>query len=223
MAGLAEVAGLTTHLTPDVTIEATLPSRAAAIRGAQDVVSTVARFRTVFPVVTLSFVEVGISVDSASTATARAMARTEMQDREGAREADAWEVVLSLERRDGGWVIARATADPVTRQVSIFVTLPNVEGKLIAGLFAEGRVEASKHTGVVVPQSAVDETGAMPMVTRIKNGKAERVPVELGLRQADTEQVEITKGLEAGDIVIRGSAKSVAPGTLVEVVKQDVR
>ena len=112
-----------------------------------------------------------------------------------------------------------ATADPVTRQVSIFVTLPNVDGKLIAGLFAEGRVEASKHTGVVVPQSAVDETGPMPTVTRVKNGKAERVPVELGLRQADTERVEITKGLDAGDVVIRGSAKAVAPGTPVEVVK----
>ena len=112
-----------------------------------------------------------------------------------------------------------ATADPVTRQVSIFVTLPNVEGKLIAGLFAEGRVEASKHTGVVVPQSAVDETGPVPTVTRVKNGKAERVPVELGLRQAATERVEITKGLNAGDVVVRGSAKAVAPGTPVEVVK----
>jgi len=70
-----------------------------------------------------------------------------------------------------------------------------------------------------VPQSAVDETGPVPTVTRVKNGKAERVPVELGLRQADTERVEITGGLDAGDVVIRGSAKAVAPGTPVEVVK----
>jgi multidrug efflux pump subunit AcrA (membrane-fusion protein) len=35
-------------------------------------------------------------------------------------------------------------ADPVTRQVSIFVSLPNIGGKLLAGLFAEGRVEAAR-------------------------------------------------------------------------------
>jgi hypothetical protein len=36
-----------------------------------------------------------------------------MQDRDGAREAEVWRVVLSLARRDGQWVIARATAEPV--------------------------------------------------------------------------------------------------------------
>ena len=113
VAGLAEVAGLSTYLTPDVTIEATLPTRAAAIRGAQDVVSTVGRFRAVFPVVTLSFEDVMIAVDSDSTATARAIAQTEMRDKDGAREAEVWHVVLSFERRDGRWVIARATAEPV--------------------------------------------------------------------------------------------------------------
>ena len=113
VAGLAEVAGLSTYLTPDVTIEATLPARAAAVRGAQDVVSTVGRFRAVFPVVTLSFEDVMIAVDSDSTATARAIARTEMRDKDGAREAEVWHVVLSFERRDGRWVIARATAEPV--------------------------------------------------------------------------------------------------------------
>jgi len=112
VAGLAEVAGLTNYLTVDVTIEATLPTRAAALRGAQDVVSTVGRFRAVFPVVTLSFEDVMISVDSDSTATARAIARTEMRDKDGAREAEVWHVVLSFERRDGRWVIAHALGEP---------------------------------------------------------------------------------------------------------------
>ena len=58
------------------------------------------------------------------------------------------------------------TADPVTRQVSIFVSLPNTGGKLIAGLFAEGRVETATRQGLVVPLSAVDETGATATVTR---------------------------------------------------------
>jgi membrane fusion protein, multidrug efflux system len=111
------------------------------------------------------------------------------------------------------------TADPVTRQVSIFVTLPNASGKLIAGLFAEGRVESSVRTGVVVPLSALDETGAVPTVTRIRDGKAERVAVTIGARQPETERVEIASGIGAGDVVILGSAKGVAPGTVVTITK----
>lgn len=111
------------------------------------------------------------------------------------------------------------TADAVTRQVIVFVTLPNTGGRLIAGLFAEGRIDAETRTGVVVPMSAVDETGSTPTVTRIANGKAEHVPVTLGLRQSDTEQIEIKSGISAGDVVILGASKAVAPGTAVAVVK----
>jgi RND family efflux transporter MFP subunit len=109
------------------------------------------------------------------------------------------------------------SADPVTRQVSIFVSVPNREGRLIAGLFADGRVHTATRKGVVIPLSAVDETGAVPLVTRIRDGKAERVPVELGIRQLDTEQVEVVKGVSAGDVLILGSARSVASGTPVNV------
>jgi RND family efflux transporter MFP subunit len=111
------------------------------------------------------------------------------------------------------------SADPVTRQVSIFVSVPNREGRLIAGLFADGRVLTATRTGVIVPLSAVDETGPMPMVTRIRDGRAERVPVELGVRKLDTEQVEVTKGVAGGDLLITGSAKGVPSGTPVNVVE----
>jgi hypothetical protein len=56
-------------------------------------------------------------------------------------------------------------------------------------------------------------------VTRITNGKAERVNVVLGVRQSDNETIEITSGIAGGDIVILGSSKSVTPGTAVTIVK----
>ena len=112
-----------------------------------------------------------------------------------------------------------ATADPVTRQVAVFVSLPNVGGKLIAGLFAEGRVQTNSREGIVVPLAAVDETGAVPFVTRVRDDKAERVDVTLGAREASTEQVEVTKGLAAGDVVIVGSARGIAPGTPIRIVR----
>jgi len=111
------------------------------------------------------------------------------------------------------------TADPVTRQVSCFVTLPNTKGQLIAGLFAEGRVDSETHEGLLVPIAAVDETGTRPLVTRVRDGVAERVQVELGIRQLDSEVVEVVSGLAEGDVVILGSARNLEPGTPVRIVQ----
>ena len=67
-------------------------------------------------------------------------------------------------------------ADPVTRQVSIFVTIPNVGGRLVAGLFAEGRVAQQARRALVVPLTAVNTSDPKaPWVLRVAGGKAERV------------------------------------------------
>jgi multidrug efflux pump subunit AcrA (membrane-fusion protein) len=112
-----------------------------------------------------------------------------------------------------------STADPVTRQVAVFVTLPNTGGALIAGLFGEGRIETASREGVIVPVAAVNETGVVPFVTRVRGDIAERVPVSLGVRQTDTEEVEVLEGVAAGDMLITGSAMGVAPGTRVAVAE----
>jgi RND family efflux transporter MFP subunit len=108
-------------------------------------------------------------------------------------------------------------ADPATRQVPIFVSIPNVSGRLIAGLYAEGRVETEVRRTLVVPGNAIDETGGAPVVTRLRDGKAERVDVRVSIRDRDTERVEILAGLSEGDMVLTGAARSVTPGTAVTV------
>jgi membrane fusion protein, multidrug efflux system len=108
-------------------------------------------------------------------------------------------------------------ADPATRQVPIFVSIPNTGGRLIAGLFAEGRIESEVRRGLVVPGAAVDDTTGTPTVTRIREGKVERVSVKLGIRDRDTERVEVLSGLTEGDVVLTGAARSTTPGTAVVV------
>jgi membrane fusion protein (multidrug efflux system) len=108
-------------------------------------------------------------------------------------------------------------ADPATRQVPIFVSIPNTSGRLIAGLFAEGRVNSQAKHALVLPVGAIDMTGPSPAVTRVRNGKAERVTVELGLRDPETERVEILSGLNEGDMVLTGGSRGVTPGTPVQV------
>jgi membrane fusion protein (multidrug efflux system) len=105
-------------------------------------------------------------------------------------------------------------ADAATRQVRVIVTLPNVGGTLVAGLFAEGRVAAVSRVGAVIPASAVDDGG---WVLRLKGGKTERVDVKLGIRDEAAETVEITSGLAPGDTVLVGPARGMSPATVVRI------
>ena len=107
-------------------------------------------------------------------------------------------------------------ADPVTRQVPIFVTIPNVGGRLVAGLFAEGRVVSQSADGLVVPINAVNMTGS-PWVLRVKDGRTERVDVRLGLQDPRTERVLVVSGVTEGDILLRGAAQGITSGTAVDV------
>lgn len=109
------------------------------------------------------------------------------------------------------------TADPSTRQVRIIATIPNSGQALVGGLFAEGRVASETRTAPTVPINAVDERGVRPSVMRIKNGKVERVEIELGLRDSQTEMIEARNGLTPGDTILLGTARGLTPGTAVKV------
>jgi RND family efflux transporter MFP subunit len=109
------------------------------------------------------------------------------------------------------------SADPQTRQVRLYVRIPNAGNGLVAGLYATGRVSSSTHQGLTVPAAAIDQRGVKPVVTRLKNGKAEVVEVTLGMRDEGSEVVEITKGLSAGDTLLVGAAQGITPGAPVKV------
>jgi RND family efflux transporter MFP subunit len=109
------------------------------------------------------------------------------------------------------------SADPATRQVRLFARIPNAGNGLVAGLFATGRVSSSTRQGLTVPSGAVDQRGVKPVVTRLKNGKAEVVEVTLGMRDEGSEMVEVTKGLAAGDTLLIGAAEGITPGAPVKV------
>jgi len=122
------------------------------------------------------------------------------------------------ERRFNGRVTrVNPTADPATRQVRILATIPNAGETLVGGLFAEGRVATESRKAPVIPINAVDERGVRPSVMRIKGGRVEKVEVELGLRDDQSETVEIRSGLARGDTVLLGTARGLTPGTSVRV------
>jgi membrane fusion protein, multidrug efflux system len=109
------------------------------------------------------------------------------------------------------------SVDPATRQVRLTVGVPNQGGRLLAGLFAEGRVATRTRSGVVVPSGAVDRRGIRPFVVRIRSGRVERVEVELGLIDEAREQMEVHTGLASGDTLLVGGARGLTPGTAVRI------
>jgi len=108
-------------------------------------------------------------------------------------------------------------ADPSTRQVQIYTTIQNPNNSLVAGLFATGRVVTDSARGLVAPSEAIDTRNLRPAVERLRHGQVERVDVQLGLRDAQANQVQITAGVAAGDTLLLGSAQAITIGTHVRV------
>ena len=109
------------------------------------------------------------------------------------------------------------TADPATREVRIYATVPNANGRLVGGLFANGSVASETRVGLMVPEKAVDQSGVSKFVMRLKGGKVEKVEVTTGLHDVSTESFEVTKGLAAGDTVLLAQAQGISVGTQVRV------
>ena len=108
-------------------------------------------------------------------------------------------------------------ADPTTRQVRILASLPKQGGTLVGGLFAEGRVSSEMRVAPVLPTSAVDERGLRPTVIVLKGGRTQKTEVQLGIRDAATETVEVVSGVVPGDTVLLGAARGISAGTPVKV------
>jgi RND family efflux transporter MFP subunit len=131
--------------------------------------------------------------------------------------------VSGFDRRFNGKIERiNPAVDPATRQARIYVSIPNAEQSLVAGLFAEGRVATNVRRAVAVPLSAVDRRGTAPMIHRIKGGKVDVVPVELGVRDEAAELIEVQSGIAQGDTVLLGSAQAVTEGSPVRITQDEV-
>ncbi len=108
-------------------------------------------------------------------------------------------------------------ANPTTRQVPIYVSIPNRGGQLVGGLYAEGRVASQTRQGVVVPGSAVERSEGNADVLRVQKGVVQKVPVQLGIEDPQAETVQVLSGVSPGDTLLAGAALGLTPGTPVRV------
>jgi RND family efflux transporter MFP subunit len=107
-------------------------------------------------------------------------------------------------------------ADPTTGQIALYVGIPNARG-LVSGLYAEGRVGTTAKMALTAPLNAITTSGDTSFVMRVKQGRVQRLPVQIGIRDEEGERAEIIGPVSAGDSVLVGAAVSISPNALIRV------
>ena len=107
-----------------------------------------------------------------------------------------------------------------TRTMTIEVDLPNKDHVLKGGMFARVEVLVGTHRNAIqIPIDAVSRLEDSQYVYIVREGKAQRVPVEIGVR--DENRVEITKGLAGLEQVIISGKDLVHEGAPVQTQAAD--
>jgi len=95
------------------------------------------------------------------------------------------------------------TAHPTTRQVEVLVDIVGEAPPRLAGLYAEGRVEAASGVALVLPASAVVREGDKAFAWRVKDKAVQKVALTLGDRDPRRGDWVVKAGLADGDRVLR--------------------
>ena len=104
--------------------------------------------------------------------------------------------------------------DPETRNMRTEVDLPNPEGNLYPGMYAQVSLETIKHANVVtVPATAVGSDTDGKYLSVVQDGHIARRPVKTGLIEGGV--AEITDGLAEGVDVVTIAKGAPAAGTAV--------
>ncbi|HBI71088.1 MAG TPA: efflux transporter periplasmic adaptor subunit [Massilia sp.] len=108
------------------------------------------------------------------------------------------------------------SANDITRQVEVLVGLTGEQPR-VAGLYAEGRIDAETSNALMLPESAIVRSGDDTYTWRVKGGTLAKVNLEVGMRDQRTGNYEIKSGLAAGDTVLRSPSSNLKDGQKVEM------
>ncbi len=104
------------------------------------------------------------------------------------------------------------SADPMTRRVPMEASVPNPDGKLIAGSYVEGAVLIDAQPNVAIPSTAL-LTGDTAAVLVVENGKLVRRAVTL--LRTEKDKLLVTAGLAVTDLVIANPGATWREGDML--------
>lgn len=115
-----------------------------------------------------------------------------------------------------------AVANAGTRQVGVYIRVPNTDHGIVAGLFATGTIVTSGASGATpvptIPTVAVHQDSGQSVVYTVEGDRVQRRPVTLGARDDVAGLVEVRAGLAPGARVITAPGQGLAVGTPVRLL-----
>jgi RND family efflux transporter MFP subunit len=112
-----------------------------------------------------------------------------------------------------------ASADAVTRQVSVIVDFAPGTAPKVAGLYAEGRIASDSGQALLLPEGAIAKEGDKSYVWKLAGSKLAKTPVTLGERDPRLGNVVVVSGVAAGDRLLRSPGSTLADGQSFELAK----
>jgi len=107
------------------------------------------------------------------------------------------------------------SVDAKTRTMPVELDVKNANGALAPGMFAEATWPVRKpRLSLLVPPTAVVTTTEKVFVIRVKEGKAEYVPVKKGTPAGDL--LEVFGDLAAGDKIVKRGSDELREGTTIK-------
>lgn len=107
--------------------------------------------------------------------------------------------------------------DEATRTIEVHAKVANKTQKLVPGMFVKvTQALGKRQNALMIPVQALQRSIGGDEVYIVKQHHAVERPVRIGLRIGD--QVEITQGLVADDVVIIAGQRKIQDGSLVKIV-----
>jgi RND family efflux transporter MFP subunit len=106
--------------------------------------------------------------------------------------------------------------DPQTRNMRTEIDLPNPDGRLYPGMYAQVALATETHRGALaLPSAAIGTDAAGKFVYAVQQNRVVRLPVRTGMQESGT--TEITGGISETTEVISSVQSAPAPSTAVRV------
>lgn len=118
----------------------------------------------------------------------------------------------------GTVVRVNPTANETTRQVEVLVSFDN-PGQMprVAGLYAEGRIDARSAARLTVPAASIQRDGDNAFAWRFKDGVLQQVALDLGAHDERTGRYAVDGGLAEGDQVLRYPGSTLKDGQAAQL------
>ena len=103
-------------------------------------------------------------------------------------------------------------ANPITRQVSVIVEISGKDRPPVAGLFAEGVIETSTQSALMIPESCLRREGDKVFAWVLDGNKIVKRSIQLGDRDTRLGEWVVNSGLVAGEKILRTTSGSLKDG-----------